>query len=44
MLKEKEFDTKQDLIEWANSEDGTDYIISVIFADNKWTLFYIDQI
>lgn len=41
MLKYKDFDSKFELIDWANSTDGTDYIISILFENNKWLIFYI---
>lgn len=42
-LQSKSFATKLILIDWVNSEDGTDYIISIVFHPREcnWTVFYI---
>lgn len=43
MLKQKTFTTEELLINWANSEDGTDYIISIVFDGAEWVIFYIEE-
>lgn len=38
----KYFKNEPELISWANSKDGTDYIITIIHEGlEKWILFYI---
>lgn len=47
ILHSKEFQTKEELIKWANSKKGTEYIISIITEPGlnpchvTWTIFYI---
>lgn len=38
ILREKEFANKENLIEWANSSDGTDYIISITVSYKNITI------
>lgn len=42
-LQVKSFQFHKDMLEWANSEDGTDYIISIVLnQDNlNWYIFFI---
>lgn len=42
-LRTKTFPTKELLIKWANSKEGTDYIISINYTelDGNWHIFYI---
>lgn len=43
-LKFKEFHRKEELVEWANSKTGTDYIISIcqeIRQMEFWIIWYI---
>lgn len=42
-LRTKDFATKSEIIKWANSKDGTDYIIAIEFniLDLRWHIFYI---
>lgn len=40
-LQVKTFTRSDTMLEWANSEDGTDYIISINYTAGLWCLFYI---
>lgn len=42
-LNFKEFKTKPELVEWANSKEGTEYIISINmdYGKDVWIIWYI---
>jgi len=40
-LRYKMFSSPDLLQEWANSDVGTDYIISIVFHDATWFIYYI---
>lgn len=35
------FDTMEALEKWANSKNGTEYIISICKDNDKWVIWYI---
>jgi hypothetical protein len=42
LLHEKRFQYSSDLVKWANSTEGTDYIVSITLGNNgEYILFYI---
>ncbi len=44
-LRSKHFKTEQEMLEWANSPNGTDYIVSIVknAANGEFILFYIEE-
>ena len=40
-LELRTFTKFKDMMDWANSKDGTDYIISIVYQNDLWCLFFI---